>query len=146
MRRSIRPADAAFPAVLALVMLGRMQWARLGRGAHPFRLRHSPPPRSLSGHPCGMAKTAARVPVQVQVVRGAVACPAALKLQRAYATEVASGKAPGNGGGGPITVSGWVCVGFDTPEILRTGDTSKCTKDGAEIVAVLPSPSASPSS
>ncbi len=93
-----------------------------------------------------MGKTAASVPVQVQLVHGSVGCPAALQLQRAYAAEVASGKAPGNGGGGPITVSGWVCVGFDTPEILRTGDTSKCTRDDAEIVAVLPSPSASPSS
>jgi hypothetical protein len=93
-----------------------------------------------------MAKTAAGVPVQVQVVKGTVSCPAALKLQRAYAAEVASGKAPGNGGGGPLSVSGWVCVGFDTPQILRTGDTSKCSKDGAEIAAVLPSPSASPTS
>jgi hypothetical protein len=92
-----------------------------------------------------MGKTAAGVPVQVQVVRG-TACPAAMKVERTYATELASGKAPGNGGGGPIPVSGWVCTGFNTPEILRTGDTSKCTKDGAEIVTVLPSPSASPSS
>lgn len=145
MRRSIRPADAAFPAVLALVMLAGCSGHGSAGGAPVSPAAQSAAP-VLSGHPCGMARTAARVPVQVQVVRGAVACPAALKLQRAYATEVASGKAPGNGGGGPITVSGWVCVGFDTPEILRTGDTSKCTKDGAEIVAVLPSPSASPSS
>lgn len=145
MRRSIRPADAAFPAVLALVML-------TGCGAHgsagsapasPVAQSATPMP---SGRPCGTAKTAAGVPIHVQVVRGTLSCPAALKLQRAYAAEVASGKAPGNGGGGPITVSGWVCVGFDTPEILRTGDTSKCTRHGAEIAAVLPSPSASPSS
>ena len=145
MRRSIRPAGAAFPAALALVMLS-------GCGGHgsagaapasPAAQSASPVP---SGRPCGMGKTAAGVPVQVQVVRGAVACPAAMKLERAYAAELASGKAPGNGGGGPITVSGWVCAGFNTPEILRTGDTSKCTRNDAEIVAVLPSPSASPSS
>jgi hypothetical protein len=144
MRRSIRPAGAAFPAVVALVLLS-------GCGAHgsaapapasPAAQSASPVP---SGHPCGMGKTAAGVPVQVQVVRG-TACPAAIKVERTYAALLASGKAPGNGGGGPISVSGWVCVGFDTPEILRTGDTSKCTKDGAEIVTVLPSPSASPSS
>ncbi len=145
MRRSIRPPDAAFPAVLALVML-------TGCGAHGSTGGSPPSPAAQSaspvptGRPCGMGKTAAGVPVQVQVVRGAVGCPAAMKLQRSYAAEVASGKAPGNGGGGPITVSGWVCVGFNTPQILRTGDTSKCTKAGAEIAAVLPSPSASPSS
>jgi hypothetical protein len=38
-------------------------------------------------------------------------------------------------------------VGFDTPEILRTGDTSKCSKGPSEILAVLamPAGSASPS-
>jgi hypothetical protein len=145
MRRSIRPAGAAFPAVLALIVLtGCSGHGSAGAApASPAAQSASPVP---SGRPCGMGKTAAGVPVQMQVVHGAVGCPAALKLQRAYAAEVASGKAPGNGGGGPITVLGWVCVGFDTPEILRTGDTSKCTRDGAEIVAVLPSPSASPSS
>jgi len=144
MRRAIRPAGAAFPAALALVLLS-------GCGAHgsgaaapvsPAAQSASPVP---SGHPCGMGKTAAGVPVQVQVVHG-TACPAAMKVERTYAAELASGKAPGNGGGGPISVSGWVCTGFNTPEILRTGDTSKCTRDGAEIVTVLPSPSASPSS
>jgi len=69
-----------------------------------------------------------------------------MTLERAYATALASGKAPGNGGGGPVAVRGWVCTGFDTPEILRTGDASKCTKGTAEILAVLPSPSASPAS
>jgi hypothetical protein len=145
MRRSIRPADAAFPVVLTLAML-------TGCGTHgsaasgptsPAAQAASPMP---SGRPCGMGKTAASVPVQVQVVRGTVGCAAALKVERTYAAVLASGKAPGNGGGGPVTVSGWVCVGFDTPEILRTGDTSKCTKAGAEIAEVLPSPSASPSS
>ncbi len=143
MRRPIRPADAAFPAVLALILLaGCGAHGSAGPAASAAAQSASPMP---SGRPCGMARTAAGVPVQVQVVRGTVDCPAAVRLQRAYAAKVASGQAPGNGGGGPITVSGWVCVGFDTPEILRTGDTSKCTRHGAEITAVLPSPSASPS-
>jgi hypothetical protein len=142
MRRSLGPAGAAFPAALALVMLS-------GCGAHGPAAPASPAAQSASplpsGRPCGMGKTAAGVPVQVQVVRGA-ACAAAVRVERSYAALLASGKAPGNGGGGPISVRGWVCVGFDTPEILRTGDTSKCTKDGAEIVTVLPSPAASPTS
>ena len=39
------------------------------------------------------------------------------------------------------TVNGWICLGFDTPQVLRTGQTSKCTKDNSEILAVLPRPS-----
>ncbi len=51
------------------------------------------------------------------------------------------GKAPGNGGGGPVTVNGWTCQGFPTPELLKTGKTSKCVKAGIEILAVLKTPS-----
>ena len=62
-------------------------------------------------------------------------------MEQDYATALAAGKAPGNGGGGPIPVNGWICLGFDTPRVLRTGQTSKCTKDNSEILAVLPPPS-----
>jgi hypothetical protein len=81
------------------------------------------------------------VRVLVEVSHGAVTSPTALQVEKAYATALAAGKAPGNGGGGPVSVSGWVCIGFDTPQVLRTGQTSKCTKDSSEILAVLPSPS-----
>ena len=60
-----------------------------------------------------------------------------MTIERAYATALASGRAPGNGGGGPVSIKGWVCEGFDTPEILRTGDASKCSKGPSEILAVL---------
>ena len=74
-------------------------------------------------------------------------CTTAMKIERAYAAALASGHAPGNGGGGPVSVQGWVCTGYDTPQILRTGDASKCSKGPSEILAVLamPSGSASPS-
>ena len=52
-----------------------------------------------------------------------------------------AGRAPGNGGGGPVTVNGWKCQGFPTPELLKTGDASKCVKDGAEILEILKTPS-----
>jgi hypothetical protein len=70
-----------------------------------------------------------------------------MKIERDDTAALASGHAPGNGGGGPVSIKGWVCEGFDTPEILRTGDTSKCSKGPSEILAVLamPSGSASPS-
>jgi hypothetical protein len=106
----------------------------------------SPVP-AATGQRCGTGTTAAGVPVLVEIGQGPVGCPTAMKIERAYAAALASGHAPGNGGGGPVSVKGWVCVGFDTPEILSTGDTSKCSKGPSEILAVLamPAGSASPS-
>jgi len=50
-----------------------------------------------------------------------------------------NGLAPGNGGGGPVTVNGWTCEGMATPQLLKTGETSKCARGGREIVAILKS-------
>ncbi len=90
---------------------------------------------------CGTGSTAAGVPVVVEVVRGSVRCKTALAVQRDYSKAIASGKVPGNGGGAPVTIRGWVCQGFNTPVVLATGHASACRKDGAEILAVLPEPS-----
>lgn len=90
---------------------------------------------------CGTAKTAAAVPVRVEIVRGHLDCARARAIVRAYADAVRSGLAPGNGGGGPVTVQGWTCQGFATPIVLRTGKTSKCVRSGVEILEVLPPPS-----
>ena len=95
---------------------------------------------------CGTAKTAASVPVRVEVIRGQLACTTARAIERAYAAAVRSGRAPGNGGGGPVKIQGWTCQGFATPVVLNTGKASKCVRDGVEILEVLPpipSPSAS---
>src|SRR5262249_45640915 len=89
---------------------------------------------------CGTSKTAADVPVQVFIARGHVACATAMRVVSAYASAIRSGHAPGNGGGGPVTVSGWTCQGFSTPEVLDTGRTSKCIRGGAEILEILPPP------
>jgi len=86
---------------------------------------------------CGTSRTAANVPVEVKVYRGTVACAAAMAVEKSYAKAIENGDAPGNGGGGPVTVSGWICQGFTTPQVLKTGDTSKCAKKGTEIVAIL---------
>lgn len=86
---------------------------------------------------CGTTRTAANVPVEIEVNRGQVACSAALQVEAKYAQAIADGQAPGNGGGGPVTVEGWTCQGLATPELLKTGETSKCAKDGREIVAIL---------
>lgn len=95
---------------------------------------------------CGTAKTAAAVPVKVEVIKGRVACPTAMAIERAYAVAIRSGRAPGNGGGGPVKIRGWTCQGFATPIVLETGKASRCVRDGVEILEILPpvpSPSAS---
>ena len=150
-RPPLRPAGAAFPAALALAVLTGCVLTGCGAGGTAKRTAstaaaQSPVP-AATGHRCGTGKTAADVPVLVEIGQGPVGCPAAMKIERDYASALASGRAPGNGGGGPVTIEGWVCQGFNTPQILRTGDTSRCSKGPSEILAVLamPSGSASPS-
>ena len=151
MRRSpLGPAGAAVPAVLVLTVLTGCVLTGCGHGdvaktAATASAAHSPRPPT-TGQKCGRAKTAAGVPILIEVAHGPVGCSSALKVERNYAHAMAAGRAPGNGGGGPLTVGGWTCEGYDTPEILKTGDTSKCTKAPSEILAVLPAPSPSPSS
>jgi hypothetical protein len=89
---------------------------------------------------CGTTRTAANVPVEITVDRGQVTCPTAMQVEASYAKAIVEGKAPGNGGGGPVRVDGWTCQGLDTPQLLKTGETSKCARDGHEIVAVLQTP------
>jgi hypothetical protein len=88
---------------------------------------------------CGTSRTAANVPVEIEVNRGQVACSAALQVEARYAKAIVDGLAPGNGGGGPVTVEGWTCQGLSTPQLLKTGETSRCAKNGHEIVAILKS-------
>ena len=150
MRRSPqRSAGVAYPAWLALAVLAGLALTGCGAGssaapAAATSTTQSPMPVA-TGQKCGTGKTAADVPILVEIGQGPVGCPTAMKIERAYAAALAAGHAPGNGGGGPVSVKGWVCKGFDTPEILRTGDASKCSKGPSEILAVLAMPSSSPS-
>jgi hypothetical protein len=84
---------------------------------------------------CGTSHTSANVPVSVEVHHGAVSCATAMTVEKDFADAIDAGKATGNGGA--VQVSGWTCQYFTTPEQLKTGDVSKCTKPGAEILAVL---------
>jgi hypothetical protein len=84
---------------------------------------------------CGTSHTSVNVPVSVEVQHGSVSCATAMTVEKDYADAIDAGKATGNGGA--VQVSGWTCHYFPTPEQLKTGDVSKCTKAGAEILAVL---------
>jgi hypothetical protein len=92
---------------------------------------------------CGTTRTAAGVPVNIEIAHGTVPCAAALAVERQYARALAAGQVPGNGGGAPAKVQGWICQGFSTPQVLATGHASTCRKGGTQIVAVLDMPSAS---
>jgi hypothetical protein len=145
----LRSAGPAYPAWLALAVLTGFALTGCGAGgsakpAAATSTAQSPVP-AATGHTCGTGKTAADVPILVEIGKGPVGCPTAMRIERAYAAALASGHAPGNGGGGPVSIKGWVCKGFDTPAILRTGDASKCSKGPSEILAVLAMPSSSPS-
>jgi hypothetical protein len=121
----VRPRLAALAALSVLVLAG------CGTGTKSA---------GAQVQDCGTGRTAANVPVEIEVDRGQVSCPAAMQVEAAYAKAIAEGLAPGNGGGGPVKVSGWTCQGLDTPQLLKTGETSKCVKDSHEIVAILKSP------
>ncbi len=90
---------------------------------------------------CGTTRTAANVPVNIEVAKGQVSCSMALAVEREYAKAILSGQVPGTGGGAPVHVQGWTCQGFTTPVVLRTGQASRCVDGGSEILAILPNPS-----
>jgi hypothetical protein len=95
------------------------------------------------GATCGTTRTAANVPVVIKVTKGTVNCGTALQVENEYAAKVRAGQVQGNGGGAPVVVSGWTCQGYNTPELLRTGNASQCHTGSAAIVAVLPVPTPS---
>lgn len=89
---------------------------------------------------CGSTRTAAGVPVTVEVAKGSTSCKTALSVEASYAAAVKSGAVTGNGGGAPVSVGGWTCQGYDTPHILATGDAFACHDGSTELLAVIPSP------
>ncbi len=101
-------------------------------------------PASAAGTICGTTRTAAGVPVIIKIVKGDVDCGTALTVENTYATMIRSGQVKGNGGGAPVTVSGWTCQGYPTPEVLQTGNASECRNGGTQILAVLPAPGSTP--
>jgi len=101
----------------------------------------SGPGTGATGTSCGDTRTGANVPVTIKVVKGSVNCGSVLQVEDRYAAMMKAGDVPGNGGGAPVTVDGWTCQGYPTPEVLRTGAASQCHTGSAEVVAELPVPS-----
>jgi hypothetical protein len=97
-------------------------------------------PKAAGPENCGATRTAANVPVEVEVDHGQLACSVAMTVEKGYASAIRLGKVPGNGGEAPVAISGWTCQGFPTPQLLKTGDASKCARNGTEILAVLKTP------
>jgi hypothetical protein len=125
---------------LTVIMLAAGCGAKTSPTASGTVGSQSPTGSSSQAPSCGTTKTAANVPVQVQVSNGKVSCDAAMAIERDYAKAIRNGSAPGNGGGGPVKIDGWTCQGFATPVVLRTGQASKCVFRGTEILAILPTP------
>jgi hypothetical protein len=92
------------------------------------------------GATCGTTQTAANVPVVIKVAKGTVNCGTAMEVENQYAAKIRNGQVLGNGGGAPVVVSGWTCQGYNTPEVLSTGNASQCHYGSAAILAVLPVP------
>lgn len=131
--RSTVPAQGVALAMIALTLLAAGCSSPSAPAAKPKSVK-------ATATTCGTTRTAANVPVNIQVKHGQVSCGTALKVERAYAAAILAGKAPGAGGGGPVHVNGWTCEGFTTPVVLQTGQASKCVQDGSEILAILPAP------
>ncbi len=100
----------------------------------------STPPTAGAGATCGSTHSAAGVPVTIKVTKGSVNCNTAMQVENEYATKIKDGQVRGNGGGAPVVVSGWTCQGYNTPEVLSTGNASQCHTGSATILAVLPVP------
>ena len=113
-----------------------------GCGSHAPKPSGAATPRDTSAamSACGVTRTAANVPVDIQIARGQVSCSTALAIERDYAKAILSGKVPGTGGGAPVQVQGWTCQGFTTPVVLKTGQASKCVDGSTEILAILLAP------
>jgi len=90
-----------------------------------------------TGSSCGTTRTGVNVPVVIKVMKGTVDCATAMQVEQSYATMIKDNEVHGNGGGAPVTVDGWTCQGYPTPQVLKTGDASECHTASAEVVAVL---------
>jgi hypothetical protein len=146
-RAARRRLQVALPAATLLVLAGCS--AASGASSTPgpgpgAAVSNAPSPQPTpSGKACGNTRTGAGVPVIVKVTKGDVDCATAMRIENAYAALVKHGALQGNGGGAPLSVSGWTCQGYPTPQVLATGAASECHTVSTELVAVLALPASS---
>jgi hypothetical protein len=129
-RRACRPYRQLMPISLCLASIVICSLAVSACG-------HSASTSASKPVSCGTGQTAAHVPVTLSVNSASVSCSDAKTIEQDYAAAIREGKAPGAGGSGPVKISGWTCSAFPTPEMLKTGDASKCVKGTTEILATL---------
>jgi hypothetical protein len=141
-RRPPAPARERLTAsVSGIALAAALLIAATGCGSHASKPSSAAvKPKDTGASACGTTRTAADVPVNIQVARGQVSCATALAIERDYAKAILSGEVPGTGGGAPVHVRGWICQGFTTPVVLKTGQASKCVQGSDEILAILPAP------
>lgn len=97
-----------------------------------------------AGVDCGTVKTPAGISADLKVTQGKVDCPQAVSVYRTYFGDLAKGAAPGQGGGGSVTVQGWNCDSYPTPQMQQTGKGGYCSKAGATVTAYITAPPSAP--
>jgi hypothetical protein len=133
---------AAWPTGLALLAVFGMSGcstaasggtASAGASVGPVPTAYATP----AGAVCGTTRTIVNTPVVIKVTKGSVSCATAMSVQSRYTQALRHGALKGNGGGAPVSVSGWTCQGYPTPRVLRDGVTSECHTASADVAAVL---------
>lgn len=122
-------------AALAVAGMSLAGLAACSASAHATRQS------GTAGSTCGTTRTGANVPVIIKIAKGSVSCDAAMSVEKGYAAAVKHGELTGNGGGAPLKVGAWTCQGYQTPDVLRTGNASECHTASAEVLAVVELPS-----
>jgi hypothetical protein len=130
------------PVALAVVVAGAGLAAAAITGCSSPAASSAPAPGTV-GSACGTTRTGANVAVVIKVTKGTVKCGTAMSVENGYASLLKHGQIRGNGGGAPVTVEGWTCQGYPTPEVLKTGNASQCHTASAQVVAVIQLPASS---
>jgi len=133
-------APAGLLCLAAFLVSGCSSAASAGAAASPSTVPSAY--ATPSGTTCGTARTLINTPVVIKVSKGSVTCATALAVENDYTAQLkrdVASKHPteGNGGGAPVTVDGWSCQGYPTPEVLKDGVTSECHTASADVIAVL---------
>ncbi|MDH6124041.1 hypothetical protein [Kitasatospora sp. GP82] len=96
------------------------------------------PAQAQANGTCGTLTTAAGLPAVVKVQHGPASCHDARNVLSLYYSYLSAGLAPGNGGGGPVKVLGWVC---QSPPYTERDLPATCV-NGAKVLNAYAQPQA----